>query len=52
MKHVSKTLAKSVLTSLGLTTAASTTDVAIHKKMFGCGNLLSNISNDIIKIVN
>ena len=29
------TLAKSVLTPLGLTAAASATDAAIHKKMFG-----------------
>ena len=29
--------AKSVLIPLGLTTAASATDAAIHKKMFGSG---------------
>ena len=33
--NVLKPLAKSVLTPLGLTTAASATDAAIHKKMFG-----------------
>ena len=37
MKNVLKTLAKSVLISLGLTAAASETDAAIHKKMFGYG---------------
>ena len=36
-KDVLKALAKSLLISLGLTTAASATDVAIHKKMFGKG---------------
>ena len=33
--NVLKPLAKSVLIPLGLTAAASTTDAAIHKKMFG-----------------
>ena len=50
-----KPLAKSVLISLGLTAAASATDAAIHKKMFGCGFTILIISNekmeDIIKIV-
>ena len=36
MKNVLKLVAKSVLISLGLT-AASATDAAIHKKMFGSG---------------
>ena len=35
--NVLKPLAKSVLTPLGLTTAVSATDVAIHKKLFGSG---------------
>ena len=35
MKNVLKPLAKSVLIPLGLTAAASVTDAAIHKKMFG-----------------
>ena len=35
MKNVLKPLAKSVLMPLGLTAAASVTDAAIHKKMFG-----------------
>ena len=34
MKNVFKPLAKSVLILLVLTVAASTTDAAIHKKMF------------------
>ena len=39
MKNVLKPLAKSVIIRLGLTTAASATDTAIHKKMFGSGRL-------------
>ena len=35
MKNVSKPLAKIVLILLGLTAAASATDAAIHKKIFG-----------------
>ena len=35
--NVLKSLAKSVLIPLGLTAAASATDAAIHKKMFGSG---------------
>ena len=35
IKNVLKTLAKSVLILLGLTTVASGTDGAIHKKIFG-----------------
>ena len=35
--NVTKPLAKSVLIPLGLMAAASTTDAAIHKKMFGSG---------------
>ena len=55
--NVLKALAESVLIPLGLTTAAaaSTTDVVIHKKMFGSGFTTLIISNeemnDIIKIV-
>ena len=37
MKNVLKTLAKSVLIPLGLSAAASTTDAAIQKKLFGSG---------------
>ena len=52
---VLKPLAKSVLIPLGLTSAASATDPAIHKKMFGSGIKTLTISNekmnDIIKIV-
>ena len=48
-------LAKSVLIPLGLTAAASATDAAIHKKMFGSGNTTLIISNkemnDIMKII-
>ena len=53
--NVPKTLAKSVLIPLGLTAAASTTDAAIHNKMFGSGFTTLIISNeemeDIMKIV-
>ena len=50
-----KPLAKSFLIPLGLTAAASATDSAIHKKMFGSGIIILIISNkemnDITKIV-
>ena len=53
--NVLKPLAKSVLIPLGLTAAVSTTDAAIHKKMFGSGFTTLIISNeemnDIMKIV-
>ena len=55
MKNVLKPLAKSVLIPLGLTAAASATDAAIHKKMFGSGFITLIISNeemnDIMKII-
>ena len=53
MANVLKPLAKSILIQLGLTSAASATDVAIHKKMFGSGFTLtiSNKEMNIIKIV-
>ena len=37
MKNALKSLAKGVLVLLGLTAAASKTDAAIHRKMFGSG---------------
>ena len=37
MKNVLKALAKAVLIPLGLTVAASATDVSIQKKLFGSG---------------
>ena len=63
IKYVVKPLAKSVLTPLGLTSAAATADARIHKKILGSGRPLSStlrtttliISNeeinDIMKIV-
>ena len=63
MKNILKSLAKSVLIPLGLTAAASATDAAIHKKMFGSGTCPSDLANrttlttsneemnDIMKIV-
>ena len=61
--NVLKPLAKSVLISSVLASAASATDAAIHKKMFGSGRpldlascnttlIISNVEmNDIIKII-
>ena len=40
-----KPLAKSILIPLALTAAASATDAAIHKKMFGSGTTTLIISN-------
>ena len=56
MKNVYKPSAKSVLIALGLTAAASVTDAAIQKKIFGSGmNPLglakTKIMNNIMKIV-
>ena len=55
MKNVLKPLAKSVFIPLGLTVAASATDAAIHKKIFGSNMTTLIISNeemdDIMKIV-
>ena len=55
MKNVLKPLAKNVLISWGLTAAASTTDAAIHEKMFGSGvTILISLKeemNDIMKVV-
>ena len=51
-KDVLKALAKSLLISLGLTTAASATDVAIHKKMFGKGTKTLTISNEEMNDIN
>ena len=55
MKNVLKPPAKSVLMPLELTTAASETDAAIQKKIFGAGIKTLIISNnetsDIMKIV-
>ena len=54
IKNVLKPLPKSVLIPLELTAAASATDAAIHKKMFGSGKttLISNEEmNDIMEIV-
>ena len=63
IEHVLKPLAKSVLIPLGLTAAASATNAAIHKKMFGSGRLSGLAThnttliisdeemNDIMKII-
>ena len=55
MKNVLKILAKSFLIPLGLTAAASATDAALHKKMFGSGMktliFFNEEMNDIMKIV-
>ena len=44
--NVRKPLTRSVLIQLGLTAAASATDAAIHKKMFGSGTTTVIISNE------
>ena len=51
--NILKSLAKSVLPSLGLTAAASATDAAIHEKIFGSGvtTIWYEEINDIMKIV-
>ena len=55
MKNLIKPSAKSVLIPLGLTTAASTADAGMHKKILGPGTATLIISNNelesIIKIV-
>ena len=55
MENLLKTLVKCVLIALGLTAAASATDGAIHKNMFGLGMntlITSNEEmNDIMEIV-
>ena len=55
IKNVLKPLAKCVLIQLWLPAAASATDTAIHKRMFGSGATTSIISNeemnDFMKIV-
>ena len=56
MKNALRPFAKSVLKSFGLIVAASATDGATQKKMFGLGNTALMISNkkvkDIMKKVN
>ena len=50
MKNVLKPLAKINLILLGLTSAASATDAAIHKKMFRSSFTTLRISNEEMKI--
>ena len=50
MKSVLKPLPKSVLIPLVLTGAASATDAAIHKKMFGSDTTTLIISNEEMMI--
>ena len=49
IKNVLTRLVKSVLISLGLTAAASATDVVIQKKIFGSGTTELIISDEGIK---
>ena len=55
IRNVLKTLAKNVLIPLGLTAAASATDSAIHKKMFGSGTttliIFNEEMNDVVKMI-
>ena len=46
IRNVLKPLAKCVLIQLGLTTAASATDAAIHQNMFGSATTTLIISNE------
>ena len=46
IKNILKSLPKSVWIPLKLTTAASATDAAIHKKIFGSGNTTILNSNE------
>ena len=46
-----KPLAKSVLTSLGLTAAPSATNAATHKKMFRTGIHLSDLTKQTTLII-
>ena len=48
MKNILKPSTESVLIPLGITVAASTTDAAIHKKMFGYGTTTLIIFNEEI----
>ena len=49
--NVLKPYAKSVLIPLGLTAAASATDTAIHKKMFGPGTSHSDFAEPTILMI-
>ena len=53
--NILEPLGKSVLIPLGLTAAAAATNAAIHKKIFGSGNITLTISNkemnDMMKII-
>ena len=55
MKNVLKSLARNLLVPLGLIAAASATDAAIHRKMFGLGTTALIVSNEemsnIMKII-
>ena len=53
IKNVIKPLAKSILTPLGLTAAASAADAAIHKNVLGLGHhpSYSAVHNDAILII-
>ena len=48
---MTKAFAKSVLLLLGLTAAASTANLGIHKKILGSGTSTLIISNDEIKCI-
>ena len=52
IKSIIKPLAKSVLTPLGLTAAASTADAGIHKKILGSANPSSSHNNTVLIISN
>ena len=51
MENALKLLAKNILIPSRLTAAASATDAAIHKKMFGSGKPPSNLAKGTILII-
>ena len=51
VKNVFKPLAKSLLIPLKLTAAASATDAAIHKKMYGSSTTTLKFSNKEMNVI-
>ena len=46
IKNILQPLAKSILTPVGLTAAASAADACLHRKILGCGTTTLIISNE------
>ena len=49
IKNVLQPLAKSILTPLGLTAAASAANACLHRKILGCGTTTLIISNELME---